>query len=423
MNDEEKRIVGNIKRNPYKIANAVGFRDIVQYPHNEWMQSIIFGKEDYTLMAHRGSYKSSCLSVCIALIMLINPTINILFFRKTDTDVSEMITMVGKAIESDVLQNLANIIYGERYLMPKKTNDSITTNFYDSASGAEQLLGLGIKTSITGKHADLVITDDICNITDRISRAERDRTKIQFQELRNVCNRGGRIVSLGTKWHEDDVFNLMQNIHVYSYQDTKLIDDQKIQELKQSMLPSLFACNYELKIIASEDVIFTDPQTGADPAMVENGLMHLDSAFYGEDYTAWSIMNYHDGKYYVYGKMMRKHVQDCYDAIKADYTRFLCPKLYNEDNADKGLVGKELRKLGLKVILYTEGMNKFMKIATHLKSIWKDVIFVEGTDEDFIDQITDFYEDAEHDDAPDSVASLARIFSNKSKTEYKPLWM
>lgn len=423
MNEQEKKIVKRIKTDPYKIARSVGFMDVVRYPHNEWMQDIIFGKEDYTLLAHRGSYKSSCLSVCIALIMLINPYINILFFRKTDTDVSEMITMVEKAINSPVLQNLSNIIYGERFYCVKKTSDSINTNLYESASGATQLLGLGIKTSITGKHADLVITDDICNITDRVSRAEREKTKTQFQELRNVCNRGGRIVSLGTKWHEDDVFNLMRNIHTYTYQDTNLISEEEIQELKDSMIPSLFACNYELKIIASEDVIFTNPQIGADPALCMNGIMHLDSAFYGEDYTAWSIMNYHDGKYYVYGRMYRKHVQDCYDKIKADYDRFLCQKLFNEDNADKGMVGKELRKLGLKVILYTESMNKFMKIATHLKSIWKDVIFVEGTDSEFIDQIADFYEDAEHDDAPDTVASLARIFSNKSKTEYKPLWM
>lgn len=97
MTSEEKEIVKKIKTLPYKIANAVGFEDVLEYPHNEWMQNIIFGTDDYTLMAHRGSYKSSCLSVCIALIMLIRPNINILFFRKTDTDVTEMITMVEKS--------------------------------------------------------------------------------------------------------------------------------------------------------------------------------------------------------------------------------------------------------------------------------------------------------------------------------------
>ena len=422
MNDEERAIVKNIKTKPYKIAKAIGFNDVVAYPHNEWMQNIIFGKGDYTLMAHRGSYKSSVLSVCIALIMLIFPNINILFFRKTDTDVSEMITMVAKAIESPVLQHLSNLIYGEPFYCVKKTTDSITTNLYDNASGAEQLLGLGIKTSITGKHADLVITDDICNISDRTSRAEREKTKTQFQELRNICNRGGRIVSLGTKWHQEDVFTLMKNIHVYTYHDTKLISEEKIAELKQDMIPSLFACNYELRIIASEDVIFTDPQTGANPALCNDGIMHVDSAFYGEDFTAWSIMQRHGDKYYVYGKMKRKHVEDCYTDIIADYEQFLCRKLYNEDNADKGFVAKDLRKMGVKVVTYSERQNKYLKIVTYLKKLWKDIVFVDGTDQAFIDQICDFYEEAEHDDAPDTVASLARLFYNKGKNEYKPIW-
>lgn len=422
MTIEEKEQVKHIKDKAYKIAQSVGFEDVIEYPHNEWMQEIIFGKGDYTLMAHRGSYKSSCLSVCIALIMLIKPDINILFFRKTDTDVSEMITMVEKAINSRVFQNLSNLIYGEPFYCVKRASDSITTNKYISASGADQLHGLGIKTSITGKHADLVITDDICNINDRVSKAEREKTKTQFQELRNICNRGGRIVSLGTKWHGEDVFTLMKNIHVYTYKDTGLISAEKVEELKKDMIPSLFACNYELRIVASEDVIFTDPVTGGDPALCQQGLMHVDSAFFGEDYTAWSIVNRHGGKYYVYGQIRRKHVEDCYGEIKSDYDRFMCKKLYNEDNADKGFVAKEFRKLHLKVVTYTEHQNKYLKIVTYLKAIWGDVIFVDGTDKNYIQQICDFYEEAEHDDAPDSLSSIAREYSKKSDVKYDPIW-
>ena len=81
------------------------------------------------------------------------------------------------------------------------------------------------------------------------------------------------------------------------------------------MTSSLFAANYELRHIAAEDVIFLDPTTGGDPAMVEQGTMHVDSAFYGEDYTAWTIMRKQGDKYYVYGKMRRKHVEDCYTEI------------------------------------------------------------------------------------------------------------
>ena len=418
-----KEVVDLIRNYPYLIARDVGFSDVREHPHNDWMKHILTDEDDYTLLAHRGSYKTSVLSVCIALIMLLFPWLKIIFLRKADSDVAEMIRMVRKALESDTFRRLSIILYKRPIVLIKASESEITTNLYKSASGSSQLLGIGIKSSITGKHADLVITDDICNISDRTSKAERDKTKTQFQELRNICNRGGRIVSLGTKWHGEDVFTLMKNIHTYSYQDTGLISDAKIEELRQAMTPALFACNYELRIIASEDVVFMNPRLNADPVLVQQGTMQLDSAFYGEDYTAWSIMTKHDDKYYLYGRMKRKHVEDCYDEIVSDYNRFLCGKIYNEDNADKGMVGKELRKLGLKVIMYHEDMNKYVKIVTYLKAIWKDLIFVEGTDPEYINQICDYFEDAEHDDAPDSAASLARLFlPKKNKSEYVPLW-
>jgi hypothetical protein len=286
-------------------------------------------------------------------------------------------------------------------------------------------LGIGTSSSLTGKHFDFIFTDDIVNVNDRMSKAERDRTKIIYQELQNIKNRGGKIFNTGTPWHEDDCFSLMPNpkkYNCYHPEIAKIISEQDLEKLKASMSPSLFAANYELKHIASEEVIFTDPKTGGDPVMCENGYMHLDSAFYGEDYTAWTVMKIVGDKYYLYGKMKRKHVEDCYDYIKSDYDRFRCSKLYNETNADKGMVGKELRKIGIRVVLYHEGMNKYMKIATYLKAIWKDVIFVEGTDKEYIDQICDYFEDAEHDDAPDSAASLARVLYKKGKTDYKSLW-
>lgn len=418
-----KEVVDLIRNYPYLIARDVGFSDVREHPHNDWMKHILTDEGDYTLLAHRGSYKTSVLSVCIALIMLLFPWLNIIFLRKADSDVAEMIRMVRKALESETFRRLSIILYKRPIVLIKASESEITTNLYKSASGSSQLLGIGIKSSITGKHADIVITDDICNISDRISKAERERTKLQYQELQNIKNRGGRIINTGTKWHSEDVFSLIDDIDICDCYHTGLISPEKLQKIKDSMIPSLFACNYELRIIASEDVIFTDPQTGAGIDTVKQGLMHLDSAFYGEDYTAWGIMSKHGGKYYLYGKCKRKHVEDCYADIMADYERFCCGKLYNESNADKGFVARDLRKMGAKVILYPERENKYIKIVTHLKAIWKDLIFVDGTDKEYIDQICNYYEDAEHDDAPDDASSLARLLYPKNEQVYQSLFM
>ena len=69
-------------------------------------------------------------------------------------------------------------------------------------------------------------------------------------------------------------------------------------------------------------------------------------------------------------------------------------------------------------------MNKYYKITSYLKAAWKNIYFVSGTDEAYINQICEFNENAPHDDAPDSLASLIRVYAKKPDNEaYKPLFM
>ena len=238
MNDIAKLIYDN----PQMIGVDIGFKDLKPI-HGEWIREMVWGEGDYTLMAHRAAYKSSCLSVAIALMMVLYPTQNIIFLRKADNDVSEMIRMVTKILKSPIMADLCAVLYGVELKLTEEAQDHISTSLWTSPMGASQLLGIGLKSSITGKHSEIVITDDICNVTDRISKAERDRTKLQYQELQNIRNRGGRIINLGTKWHKDDVFPLMDNIHIYDYHRTGLISDEQLKKIKDSMTASLFACN------------------------------------------------------------------------------------------------------------------------------------------------------------------------------------
>ena len=50
--------------------------------HGNWIRAMVRGNGDYTLQAHRGSYKSSCLAVAIGLLMIICPDRNIIFICK-----------------------------------------------------------------------------------------------------------------------------------------------------------------------------------------------------------------------------------------------------------------------------------------------------------------------------------------------------
>ncbi len=186
---------------PDEIGRQVGFSDLTAL-HGEWIWQMVFGQEDYTLQAHRGSYKSSCLAVAISLILVLYPDRNIIFIRKADNDVSEMLNMVSKILRTDLFAALTLQLHGKPLAVGPEGAEHLSTNLWSSPMGAHQLLGIGLRASITGKHAYYVITDDICNLTDRISRAERERTKLQYDELQNIRNRGGRIINLGTPWNK-----------------------------------------------------------------------------------------------------------------------------------------------------------------------------------------------------------------------------
>jgi hypothetical protein len=84
-------------------------------------------------------------------------------------------------------------------------------------------------------------------------------------------------------------------------------------------------------------------------------------------------------------------------------------------------LAKDLRRKGERVTEYAENENKFIKIVSYLKAEWKNVIFVEGTDEEYIEQIADYNENADHDDAPDSLASIIRVLWGKRDTPYKSI--
>lgn len=399
---------------PADIGRVCGFKDFTDL-HNGWLKKIILPPGDFTLQAHRGSYKTTCLAEGIALRMIFYPTQNIIFMRKTGGDVVEVIHLVSKLLHSDAFGFIFRKLYGYDLEVTSENSGSITLNNYGAARGSAQLLGVGTVGSLTGKHADCVITDDIVNVQDRISQAERDRIKLVYQELQNIRNRGGVIINTGTPWHKDDAFSLMPNIEQYDCYNTGLLSEEQIETLKRSMSPSLFAANYELRHIASDDVLFTSPQVGADPSMVEQGTGHIDAAYHGEDFTAYTLIKIHDGKYYVFGKLWRKHIDDVLDNIVNLHHAFNAGKIYCEENGDKGYLGRDLRKRGERVVIYSESMNKYLKITSYLKFEWDNVIFVKGTDAEYIEQICDFNDNAEHDDAPDSLASLIRAIPNKPR--------
>ncbi len=355
--------------------------------------------------------------MALAILIAFEPRKKIFFMRKTDADVKEIIEQVKKILMHPFFQGLVISVYGVPLKITRSNMGEISTNLSIDVKGTSQLVAQGIGGSLTGKHYDLIFTDDIINLQDRISKAERDRTKLIVYELMNIKNRGGRQFNTGTPWHKEDAFTIMPNIHKWDCYSTCIMSEQEIEETKRNMIPSLFSANYELKHIADEDALFKDPKYFDDSSLLENGFCHIDASYGGEDYTAFTIGRKKGDKIYILGKMWHSHVDNVIPKILELKQKYLTGATYCEDNGDKGYLKKTLKGFGDNAKSYTENTNKYIKISSILYRNWENIEFSKDCDEEYINQILDYTENAEHDDAPDSCASLIRILTKRAETD------
>lgn len=412
-----EKLVKLIKERPVEIAKLLGFEDMGDL-HNDWLKEMILSNQDYTLLSHRASYKTSCVSVAIALLIVVRPNKMIMFMRKTDDDVIEVVRQVTNILSTPLFNEIVRQIYDINLEIVEKSAYKINTNLNTSNRGASQLIGLGINGSLTGKHADIIFTDDIVNLKDRISRAEREHTKLIYQELQNIKNRDGRFINTGTPWHKEDCIEAMPNKHYYDCYNTGIISKEQLNDIRQSMTPSLFCANYELKHIASDEALFTNPQFFNDCSLLFEGVSHIDASYGGQDGTAFTIFKQRGDKMYVFGKRKNKHIDDCLSEFYSYMDVYKSGTIYVERNADKGYLEKEMINDGRIVASYQEKMNKFVKITTYLRKNWNNIYFYEDTDMDYINEILDYTENAQHDDSPDSLASIIREMTGKAKWLY-----
>ena len=64
-----KAALSLLMRHPARVARLCGLDRLTDELHGAWLEEMICGREDFTLLAHRGSYKTSCLAFAMAAMM------------------------------------------------------------------------------------------------------------------------------------------------------------------------------------------------------------------------------------------------------------------------------------------------------------------------------------------------------------------
>lgn len=202
----------------------------------------------------------------------------------------------------------------------------------------------------------------------------------------------------------------------YSIDDNPFLSREFVENLKKEYAGTVLYDRYILGLWAASDgALFTVyPRFMQDERLLFDGIAHVDAAYGGADSTAFTCGRRYGDKLYLYGKLWHAHVDTVMGAISTSMKRLHCAPVHLERNADKGFLGREFQRLGDMTRVYDEHQNKFFKIATYLRKWWPNIVFLEGTDKAYIEQIMSYTEMVEHDDAPDSAACICRILDRRS---------
>lgn len=474
--DEEwtrEEVVRLLTKEAHLVGRMLGTGyDLLEPIHGEWIKQWILNPGRFRVLvhqAHRDSYKSASLRLACAIMAILFPLQTVLIIRKSEDAVKELTNGVSKILDTPLFHKFVSILHPDVKHKGgfKKTTDtalSIDTNLNVSLSGEYQIRALGLGSPLTGKHSSIIVTDDIVVTADRESEAERRNTISKYQEMMNLLsnNKGfsdTRIINIGTPWHEEDAFQLMerglkdkteeqQELERISQKDRTEEQSERIRQLNMARGKFVYNC-YQTGLMTEKDIEWKKKVLNDDALFMANYMLSLvsdeecpfprinnvgkynnsffadawevyaaiDAAYGGVDSCALGIgaYEYDANEVVVYGRRWEKvSIDQNYIEIAEVMLKNNVQTLFMETNTDKGLMGEKFRDFGFNVIGYHESTNKHIKIVSTIRPYWREngdellpsVQFTSETEENYLSQIYDYKRGVKKDDAPDNLACL-----------------
>ncbi len=238
LTDRQKNLLDRIKNEGHKIGHLIGYEDLTEF-HSKLIKEIVCGKENTSYCIHRGAYTSSTVCLGIALHILTRPNKKILLMVQNRGIAQMRLETIKKILESKEIQALSYILYDKDFTVCIK-GKCLTVSLDGLIN---QLVCVGAdKEELTGNHEkDLYIIDGIQSIEDAYSKKVRDKKLEIFNQVRKF---DGRSLLFDHSWCYDDLFKHIRGNYVYDCYETGLLTEDKINEIRLTLTPSMFSAQY-----------------------------------------------------------------------------------------------------------------------------------------------------------------------------------
>ena len=432
---------------PEELGKLCGFRDLIPM-HGEWIKLMwdnLEPGEDRHMMAHRGSLKTSSVTqVGTMRDLVFNPNHRIAIFRPAQgqsIDVTRVVRnwfhlpgIIAMLTECPLYRGLTEITGREKSIKW----EFMEPEFRSRKEGNLDSWGM---LGTTGYHYDRMVLCDLITIDDRTSRAKREKTKAFIREVKNnIKDPKANVLMEGTTWHMEDATSEWPPDFTVNCYQSGLRTEEEIIKMRDGYtdkqgrhVPGLtkveFACNQLLKHIASDDQIFGSPNYEKFKRTKKPSYMHIDGKYKGDHTGAITLLQKRDDDLWGgRGWVFENHVDEQYEFIITTCLAHNVRICWMEENADKGLVLRDLNKLAkerrckTKFRGYHEATNKDTKIQSWGKRHFYQVMWdkamslsqgwdTTGTQPNghaYINQVIMYIDGEELNDGPDSMASLFR---------------
>jgi len=235
--------------------------------HKEWIN--LFEKNKYvSLLAPRGHGKSWLVGAYIVWKMVRDPNIRILTVTINQDKANEMMTFA----QGHLVNNIKLIeLFGEQKGFSEWSRSTLRLKRSGSGGVAHKeptFTVSSVTSSMVGGHYDIIILDDITD--EKNSRTPYRRKELESwynNTLTPMLEPEGQIISIGTKWHENDIHGYLSKLENYKTKTYKAIIDEenekvlwperwsykKLLQRKSGMGSIGFEMQYQNEIVSSED--------------------------------------------------------------------------------------------------------------------------------------------------------------------------
>lgn len=433
-------LVANIFDEPHILGHFLGY-DKLDEIHSEWIKRCWGSQKDENILAHRGSYKTTAVTIVGSIwYHFFNPNDSILLSRKTVTNACDTLDEIAGHYRGPKIRELYQKTKGLqnfRLRTDRRGKLVLPTKDRDTKEGSIDCAGAD--SPVTGSHYAKQSNDDLSNRKDRVSAATRKETREYHEEQQNLRNPGGTIIDVGTMWHIEDYFHIKRKgrwverpgLHKYPIGKIKIpgFTPEYIAHLKASMTPAMYASQYLLKIISDEDRKFSEPSyvdwprdARGNPLVETQG--YLDPAYGGECTTALTLIGQYRNKWYAVGFVWDRDATKMGEVIADVLKKWKCGTCWVESNKDEGYAAEKLEVYHPAVTTDKTSMNKHIKIVTHAVAGWPYLNWCSMEDckdeeyDAYMSQVLDYREKEKPDDAPDSLAALCQELEIGAEDEY-----